>query len=135
MVMNSIEKASQLRSKLPKILRTLKSRLGSNIGDSWRVSSMKKTRFSLQFNMSRCSTPGDPVKVDLLPTFEAVEAVEASVEDINGKYLTARVAMFRSPLVVLLIVSFLLILAIMFRFIICFIILLFRTRKVLQKNA
>ena len=95
---------------------------------------MKKTRFSLQFNMSSCSNPGEPVKVDLLPTFEASVEGKPILANI-GTYLSARVAMLRSPLVALLIVSLLLILAIMFRSIICFIILLFRTRKVLQKNA
>ena len=82
MVMNSITNASQLRSKLPDILRTLESRLGSSIGDSWRLTSIKKTRFSLQFNMTRYSNPGESVKVDLLPTFEA------SVEGNSGTYLT-----------------------------------------------
>ena len=85
MVMNGIENASQLSSKLPEILYMLESRLGSSIGNSWRLTSIKKTRFSLQFNMSRYFSPGESVKVDLLPTFEA------SVADINGTYVTARV--------------------------------------------
>ena len=51
---------------------------------------MKKTHFSLQFNMSRYFNPGESVEVDLLPTFEA------SVEDINGTYLTARVTTLRT---------------------------------------
>ena len=54
---------------------------------------MKKTHFSLQFNMSCCFSPGECVKVDLLPTFKA------SVEGISGTYLTARVTTLRSPLI------------------------------------
>ena len=90
MVMNGIENASQLSSKLPDILRMLQSRLGSSIRDSWRLTSIKETHFSLQFNMSRYFNPGESVEVDLLPTFEA------SVEGINGTYLTARVATLRT---------------------------------------
>ena len=85
MVMNGIENASQLSSKLPDILCMLESRLGSSIGDSWRLTSIKKTRFSLQFNLSRYFNPGEPVKVDLLPTFEA------SVAGVDGTYVTVRV--------------------------------------------
>ena len=85
MVMNGIENASQLSSKIPDILYMLESRLGSSIGDSWSLTSIKKTRFSLQFNMSRYFNPGESVKVDLLPTFEA------SVAGIDGTYVTARV--------------------------------------------
>ncbi|CAH3018746.1 unnamed protein product, partial [Porites evermanni] len=79
MVMNGIENASQLSSKLPDILYMLESRLGSSIGDSRSLTSIKKTRFSLQFNMSRYFNPGESVKVDLLPTFEA------SVGDIDER--------------------------------------------------
>ena len=84
MVMNGIENASQLSSKLPDILRMLQSRLGSSMRDSWRLTSIKETHFSLQFNMSRYFNPGESFEVDLLPTFEA------SVEGINGTYGTLR---------------------------------------------
>ena len=85
MVINGIQNASQLSSKLPDILYMLESRLGSSIGDSWSLTSIKKTRFSLQFNMSRYFNSWESVKVDLLPTFEA------SVAGIDGTYVTARV--------------------------------------------
>ena len=48
------------------------------------ASAQKETRFSLQFSMSRY--PGESVEVDLLPTFEA------NVRDIDGTYVTGRVA-------------------------------------------
>ena len=89
MVMNSIDNASQLREKLPAIKRKLKSRLRSSVGDSWRLTSVKETRFSLQFNMSHNSSPLESVKVDLLPTFEA------NVEDANGTYVTLSVPTLR----------------------------------------
>ena len=84
MVMNGIENASQLSSKLPDILRMLESRLRSSIGDLWTLTSIKRTRFSLQFNMSLYHH-WESVKVDLLPTFEASVAV------IGGTYVIARV--------------------------------------------
>ena len=89
MVMNSIDDASQLREKLPAIKLELKSCLSSSIGDSWQMASaQKETRFSLQFSMSRYpGDPGETVEVDLLPTFEANV-------DIDGKYVTGRVARF-----------------------------------------
>ena len=85
MVLNGVTNASQLGEKLPDILRTLESRLGSSIGDLWTLTSVKKTRFSLQFNMSRYLNHWESVKVDLMPTFEA------SVAGIDGTYVTARV--------------------------------------------
>ena len=84
MVMKGITKASQLSSKLPDILRDLESRLRNWKGDPWQLTTTKRTHFSVQFNMSRFST--ESIKVDLLPTFEA------NVVDINGTYVTARVA-------------------------------------------
>ena len=84
MVMKGITKASQLSSKLPDILRDLESRLRNWKGDPWQLTITKRTHFSIQFNMSRFST--ESIKVDLLPTFEA------NVVDINGTYVTARVA-------------------------------------------
>ena len=86
--MNGITNASQLSSKLPDILFTLESRLGSSKVGRWRFTSIKGTRFSLQFNMLHSAdyfNPGESVKVDLLPTFEA------SVAGIDGTYVTARV--------------------------------------------
>ncbi|KAM7442449.1 2 5 oligoadenylate synthetase [Porites harrisoni] len=84
MVMKGITKASELRSKLPDILRDLESRLRNWKGDPWQLTTTKRTHFSVQFNMSRLST--ESIKVDLFPTFEA------NVVDINGTYVTARVA-------------------------------------------
>ena len=81
MVTKNIKDASQLGTNLPDILCDLKKRLGSRIGDSWKLTFEKQTPFSLKFNMSRYSNPGDSVKVDLLPTFDA------KVEGNNGKYL------------------------------------------------
>ena len=85
MVMNSIDDASELREKLPAIKRKLELCLRGSIGHSWKLASeQKETRFSLQFSMSRY--PGETVEVDLLPTFEA------NVRDIEGTYVTGRVA-------------------------------------------
>ena len=97
MVMNGITKASELSSKLPDILRHLESRLRNWKGGPWQLTSTKRTHFSIQFNMTRFST--ESVKVDLLPTFEA------NVVDINGTYVTARVAALRSQAVALPIVD------------------------------
>ena len=77
----NIKDASQLKAKLPNVLRDLKKRLGSSIGVKWKLTLEEKTPFSLQFNMSRYSNPKDTIKVDLLPTFEA------NVEGNNGMYL------------------------------------------------
>ena len=81
MIAKNIKDASQLRTELPDVLCDLKERLGSSIGVKWKLTFEKETSFSLQYNMSRFSNPGDSVKVDLLPTFEA------KVENNNGKYL------------------------------------------------
>ena len=81
MVTKNFEDASQVRTNLPDILCDLKKRLGSSIGDSWKLTFEKQTSFSLQFYMTRYSNPGDSVKVDLLPTFDA------KVEGNNGTYL------------------------------------------------
>lgn len=78
MITKNIKDASQLRAKLPDILCDLKKRLGSSIGVKWKLTFEKQTSFSLQYNMSRFSKPGDTVKVDLLPTFDA------KVEGNNG---------------------------------------------------
>ncbi|XP_073230619.1 2'-5'-oligoadenylate synthase 1-like [Porites lutea] len=75
MVMNGIENASQLSSKLPDILPDLESRLRSWTGGSWQLDSIERTNFSVQFNMSRSSE--ESVKVDLLPTFR--------IEDIDER--------------------------------------------------
>ena len=77
MVMNGIENASQLSSKLPDILPDLESRLRSWTGDSWQLDSIETTNFSVQFNMSRSSE--ESVKVDLLSTFR--------IEDIDGTFI------------------------------------------------
>ena len=81
MITKNIKDASQLKTELPDVLSDLKERLGSSIGVKWKLTFEKETSFSLQYNMSRFSNPGDSVKVDLLPTFEA------KVEKNNGKYL------------------------------------------------
>ena len=82
MVVNGITNASQLREKLPAIKDILKSCLRSRIGDSWQLTPVQKeTPFSLKFNVSSRFHPGETVKVDLLPTFEA------SIEDVSGTYL------------------------------------------------
>ena len=81
MITKNIKDASQLRAELPDVLCDLKERLGNSIGDSWKLTFEKKTSFSLQYNMLRFSNPGDSVKVDLLPTFEA------NLEGNNGMYL------------------------------------------------
>ena len=81
MVTKNIKDASQLRTNLPDILCDLKERLGSSIGLKWKLTFEKQTSFSLQYNMSRYFNPGESVKIDLLPTFEA------KVEGNNGKYL------------------------------------------------
>ena len=81
MITKNIKDASQLKKELPDVLSDLKERLGSSIGVKWKLTFEKETSFSLQYNMSRFFNPGDSVKVDLLPTFEA------KVENNNGKYL------------------------------------------------
>ena len=81
MITKNIKDASHLRAELPVVLCDLKERLGSSIGVKWKLTFEKQTSFSLQYNMSRFSDPGDSVKVDLLPTFEA------KVENNDGKYL------------------------------------------------
>jgi len=84
MITKNIKDASQLKAKLPNVLRDLKKRLGSSIGVKWKLTFAEKTPFSLHFNMSRHSNPKDTIKVDLLPTFEA------NVEGNNGMYLFKR---------------------------------------------
>ena len=81
MVTKNIKDASQLKAKLPDVLCDLENRLGSRIDLKWKLTFEKQTSFSLQFYMTRYSKPGDTVKVDLLPTFDA------KVEGNNGTYL------------------------------------------------
>ncbi|CAH3113452.1 unnamed protein product [Porites lobata] len=76
MVMKSIKDADQLSGKLPVILTDLESRLKMKWkGDPWKLKSIKKSTYLVQFKMSRYS---EEVKVDLLPRFEAnVESTDA----------------------------------------------------------
>ena len=76
MVMKSIKDADQLSRKLPVILTDLESRLNMRWkGDPWKLKSIKKSTYLVQFKMSRYS---EGVKVDLLPRFEAnVESTDA----------------------------------------------------------
>ena len=80
MVMKSIEDADQLSRKLSVILTDLKSRLKRSWKrDPWKLKSIKKSTYLVQFKMSRYS---EGVKVDLLPRFEAnVESTD------SGTYL------------------------------------------------
>ena len=69
MVMKKIKNADQLSRKLPFILTDLESRLKRSWkGDPWKLKSIKKSTYLVQFKMSRYS---EDVKVDLLPRFEA----------------------------------------------------------------
>ena len=81
MITKNIKDASQLKAKLPDVLRDLKKRLGSSIGVNWKLTLKEKTPFSLLLNMSRHSNPKDTITVAVLPTFEA------NVEGNNGMYL------------------------------------------------
>ena len=81
MITKNIKDASQLKAKLPDVLRDLKKRLGSSMGVRWRLTLKEKTPFSLVFNMSRHSNPKGTITVAVLPTFEA------NVEGNNGMYL------------------------------------------------
>lgn len=85
MVMNGITNASQLRRNLPVILLYLESCLQRRWkGDPWQLDSTRRTKYSVQFEMSRSS---EVIKVDLLPTFKAnIEGTDA------GMYVTTRVA-------------------------------------------
>ena len=76
MVMKSIKDAKQLREKLPAIMTDLESRLKVRWKwDPWKLKSIKKSTYLVQFKMSRYS---EEVKVDLLPRFEAnVESTDA----------------------------------------------------------
>ena len=84
MITKNIKDASQLKAKLPNVLRDLKKRLGSSIGVKWKLTLKEKMPFSLLFNMSRHSNPKDTITVAVLPTFEA------NVEGNNGMYLFKR---------------------------------------------
>lgn len=84
MITKNIKDASQLKAKLPDVLRDLKKRLGRGIGVKWKLTFETKTQFSLQFNRSRHSNPKDTMKVDLLPTFET------NIKGDNGMYLFKR---------------------------------------------
>ena len=81
MITKNIKDASQLKAKLPDVLRDLKKRLGSSIGVKWKLTLQEKTPFSLLLNMSRHSNPKDTITVAVLPTFEA------KVEGHSGMYL------------------------------------------------
>ena len=86
MITKNIKDASQLKAKLPNVLRDLKKRLGNSMGVKWKLTLKEKTPFSLLFNMSRHSNPKDIIiiTVAVLPTFEA------NVEGNNGMYLFKR---------------------------------------------
>ena len=84
MITKNIKDASQLKAKLPNVLRDLKKRLGSSMGVKWKLTLKEKTPFSLVFNMSHHSNPKDTITVAVLPTFEA------NVEGNNGMYLFKR---------------------------------------------
>ncbi|CAH3018734.1 unnamed protein product [Porites evermanni] len=75
MVMKKIKNADQLSRKLPFILTDLESRLRRSWkGDPWKLKSIKKSTYLVQFKMSRYS---EDVKVDLLPRFEANVGTDA----------------------------------------------------------